>query len=77
LKAVKGSIATEETYPSARHFVTKDELAYELNLPSARMVDEFIARQMIPYYRLGHRTLRFVLDEVIEALKKFRVLPVC
>ena len=57
--------------------MTKDELAYELNLPSARMVDEFIARQMIPYYRLGHRTLRFVLDEVIEALKKFRVLPVC
>ena len=74
---MKGSIATEETYPSSRFFLTKDELAKELNLPSARMVDEFIARAMIPYYRLGHRTVRFVLDEVIEALKKFRVLPVC
>ena len=57
--------------------MTKDELAYALNLPSARMIDGFIAREQIPCYRLGHRTVRFVFDEVVEALKKFRVLPVC
>ena len=54
-------------------FLTKYELASKLNVPSARSVDEMMRRRKIPFVRMGHRTLRFQLDRVLEALGRLEV----
>ena len=52
-------------------FLTKEELKGRLNLPSTRMVDEMMKRRMIPFQKLGHRTIRFNWEKVKAALEKF------
>lgn len=52
-------------------FLTKEELKDRLNLPSTRMVDEMMKKRMIPFQKLGHRTIRFNWEKVKAALEKF------
>ena len=54
-------------------YLTKEQLAVELNLPSTRMIDGMVSRRMIPFTRLGHRTLRFQRDRVREALERYQI----
>ena len=48
--------------------ITKDELARDLRV-SRRTIEAWIAQRRIPFVRLGHRTLRFSLDDVRRALR--------
>jgi len=70
-------IITRQTYgvrnSSGEEFLTKEQLARAINVPSTRMVDGMARRRMIPYTRLGHRTVRFQLNRVREALQRFEV----
>ena len=52
-------------------FLTKEQLRDRLNLPSTRMVDEMMKRRMVPFQKLGHRTIRFNWEKVKAALEKF------
>ena len=52
-------------------FLTKDQLKDRLNLPSTRMVDEMMKKRMIPFQKLGHRTIRFNWEKVKASLEKF------
>lgn len=54
-------------------FLTKDQLAVALNVPSTRMIDQLVSRRKIPHIRLGHRTVRFQLTRVREALSRYEV----
>ena len=54
-------------------FLTKEQLVPCINVPSTRMVDELVRRRKIPVVRLGHRTVRFQLDRVREALGRLEV----
>ena len=56
--------------------LTKQQLASRLNLPSTRMVDALMSKRRIPYIRLGHRTVRFNLPSVTEALSRLEVRAV-
>ena len=53
--------------------LTKEQLRQRLNLPSTRMVDEMMRRRRIPYIKLGHKTVRFRLSAVIDALNRLEV----
>lgn len=56
---------------TARHssdFLTKEELRDRLNLPSTRKVEEMMKARMIPFMRLGHKTVRFNWTKVQHAL---------
>lgn len=56
--------------------LTKQELASALNLPSTSMVDQLVAKKMIPVLRLGHKTVRFSHTRVLQALEKFEIRAV-
>lgn len=56
--------------------LTKEELRVRLNLPSTRMVDELVKKRKIPCLKWGHRTVRFQLSKVLDALSKFEVKAV-
>ncbi|WP_348543731.1 hypothetical protein [Chthoniobacter sp.] len=51
--------------------LTKKQLKIRLNLPSERMVEEMMKKRMIPFLKLGHRTIRFEWSKVQEAIAKF------
>lgn len=53
-------------------FLTKRELAKHLGV-SVRGVEGLMAARKIPYYTLGHRTVRFDLQKVMAALSGFEV----
>ncbi len=57
---------------TAHPFLTKRELAKHLGV-SVRGVEGFMAARKIPYYTLGHRTVRFDLEKVMVALGSFEV----
>jgi hypothetical protein len=59
----------QETVP--QKLLTKEQLRDRLNLPSTRMVDEMMKKRMIPFQKLGYRTIRFNWDKVCAALEKF------
>jgi hypothetical protein len=61
------------TEKSAAVLLTKAELCDALHLPSTRMVDEMMRTRKIPFVKLGHRTVRFNLDRVLEALARLEV----
>lgn len=70
------SIQHQSASPQAgdqRHLVTKKQLAAILNLPSTRMIDEMMRRRRIPFLKLGHRTIRFNVGRVREALTRLEV----
>jgi excisionase family DNA binding protein len=48
--------------------ITKQELAKDLGV-SCRTIEAWIAERRIPSIKLGHRTLRFCLDDVRRALR--------
>ena len=54
-------------------FLTKKELRARLNLPSTRMVDELMRKRLIPYLRLGHKTVRFSWEKCAAALAKLEI----
>lgn len=56
--------------------LTKQELAFALNLPSTRMVDEMMRKGRIPFLRMGHRTVRFNMKRVLDALSRLEVRAV-
>ena len=56
--------------PMSKKYLTKTELAHELGL-TKRGVEELMRRRKIPFFALGHRTVRFVLAEVEKALTQF------
>lgn len=57
-------------------YLTKEQLRITLNLPSIRKVEEMMRMRMIPYLRLGHKTVRFDLRRVEEALARYEVKAV-
>ena len=56
--------------------LTKEELRAELNLRSTRGVEQLIKCRKIPVIRIGHRTVRFSLPQVLAALEKLTVRAV-
>ena len=54
-------------------FLTKQTLAARLDLPSTRVVDEMVARGVLPAIRLGHRTLRFRWSDVERTLSQLTI----
>ncbi len=65
--------ATNQQTISNTELLTKEQLAECLNLPSTRMVDELMRKRRIPYIKLGHKTVRFRLPAVIEAISRLEV----
>jgi excisionase family DNA binding protein len=58
--------------PGKGELLTVDELARALG-ESERTIRNWRAKGIIPTLVLGHRSLRFVLSDVLEALRKRRV----
>lgn len=58
------------SHKSGSELLTKEDLRLRLNLPSLRMVEELMRKRKIPYLILGHKTVRFELPKVMEALLK-------
>ena len=54
----------------AEPLLTAEELSAHLNLPGVRSVYRLLARRAIPCIRIGHRTVRFRLSQVNQALAK-------
>jgi excisionase family DNA binding protein len=48
--------------------ITKEELAKDLRV-GCRTIEAYVAERRIPFVKLGHRTLRFCLDDVRRALR--------
>jgi excisionase family DNA binding protein len=43
---------------------------------SARTIDKWVAEKKIPFFRLSPRMIRFDLNDVIAALRRFKVKEV-
>lgn len=56
--------------------IDKRELKEALGLTSTRIIDSWVRRRMISCIRLGHRTLKFSLPQVLEDLARFEVKAV-
>ena len=65
------SVVDHAMHENSGDFLTKEQLKDRLNLPSTRMVDEMMKKRMIPFQKLGHRTVRFNWEKVKAALEKF------
>lgn len=57
----------------ASQMLTKEQLREALNLPSTKMVDSLMQRRVIPFIKLGHRTVRFERAAVERALGKIEI----
>ena len=57
-------------------FLTKEGLRTRLNLPSTRMIDELMRKRLIPYMRLGHKTIRFSWVKCEAALARLEIREV-
>ncbi|RYD74876.1 MAG: hypothetical protein EOP84_19200 [Verrucomicrobiaceae bacterium] len=53
--------------------LTAEQLAIELNLPSAHTVKSLTRKRRIPVVSLGYRTKRYDLEKVRAALSKLEV----
>jgi hypothetical protein len=60
---------TTEEAPS---LLNRPELAKELGF-SVRYIQMLEKRHLVPFYRFGHRCIRYNLTEVMAALKQCRV----
>ena len=56
-------------------FISKKELARDLGV-GCRTIEKWVAERLIPFIRGGHRTLKFVLDDVRRALRRWTVKEV-
>ena len=61
--------------PQGKLYLSKLELAEKLCI-TKRIVEELMYRRMIPFIRLGHRTVRFYWPAVEKALAKFELKAV-
>lgn len=73
---IRNLFATTSQNPSPEYYMTKEQLAAALNVPSTRMIDELVRRRKIPHIKMGHRTVRFVINRVREALDRYEVRAV-
>jgi excisionase family DNA binding protein len=63
------AIAARPVFSSAEPpLITKAELAKDLGV-GCRTIESWVAERKIPFVRMGHRTLRFCLDDVRRALR--------
>lgn len=53
-------------------FLSIEELSAETGFP-VRTLRTFVAAKKIPFFKIGHRTLRFDFSKVIKALERFEV----
>ena len=65
-----------QSLSGAGQLLNKEEIRRALNLPSTRMIDELMRKRKIPYIKLGHKTVRFSLPEVILALDNLKISAV-
>ena len=65
------SVAYIEGIKSAAEppLISKQELARDLKV-GCRTIEAWVAARKIPFIRLGHRTLRFNLDDVRRTLRR-------
>jgi len=56
--------------------LNKHQLRDELGLPSTRIIDSWVRKQMIPVIDGGHRTKLFYAERVRAALDKFEIREV-
>jgi len=61
---------------SRPNLIDGKELASRLNAPSQRILAEMRRKRMIPYIKLGHRTIRYSWPRVLEALSRFEIRAV-
>jgi len=59
-------------FSSARHFLSKQELAIALGV-SPRTLDSWMAQRRIPFLRLSARLIKFNLERVTAALARYEV----
>lgn len=56
-------------------YLTVSDIAEHLSM-SKEGVKKLMRKKVIPYHKLGHRTLRFKLSEVESALKRYRIAAI-
>ena len=56
----------------AEGLLTKFDISSRLRI-STRSVDEWMRKGRIPFLKIGGKTVRFVWDDVIQSLSRFRV----
>ena len=57
---------------SSQRLLDKGDAAKYLGL-SVRTVDYYIQKRLLPFYKIGGKTVRFKLSDLDAALEKFRV----
>jgi excisionase family DNA binding protein len=57
---------------SPQRLLDKREAATYLGL-SPRTIDYYIQKRLLPFYKIGGKTVRFRLSDLDAALEKFRV----
>jgi excisionase family DNA binding protein len=63
------AVANRPTFSATEPpLITKEELAKDLRV-GRRTIEAWVADRKIPCVRMGHRTLRFSLDDVRRALR--------
>lgn len=60
------------TCVGSQHLLDKREAAQYLGL-SVRTVDYYIQKRLLPFYKIGGKTVRFKLSDLDAALERFRV----
>ncbi len=73
---MKAADKTEAACEKRGSLLDKHALAAELGVNSHRIVDSWVRKRMVSFYKLGHRTLLFDLDQVLEDLARFEVKAV-
>jgi excisionase family DNA binding protein len=63
-----------EPEKGSKQLLTKRELAGYLGM-SVRGVEGLMAARKIPFFSLGHRTVRFDFARVVRALERLEVKP--
>jgi len=62
----------QDTPASTQRLLDKSEAAKYLGL-SVRTVDYYIQKRLLPFYKIGGKTVRFRLSDLDAALEKFRI----
>ena len=72
---MKRDLITNEILALARsgRLLDKRQLGEALGLASTRIIDGWVRSRRISSYRLGHRTLKFSLPQVLADLAKFEI----
>lgn len=76
LKSRDGQTQSSRDSPANIRLLSKNQLREALNVPSIRILEEMMRKRQIPFIKLGHRTVRFDLSRVLEALRRLEVRAV-